>query len=53
MGVEESVDQVKVARAAAAGAGREFPPELTLGASCKRASLFVAYMNPLNFAIQA
>jgi hypothetical protein len=51
MSIEKSVDQVKVAGAAAATAGREFPAELSLGARRKRGSFFVAHVNPLNFAI--
>jgi hypothetical protein len=51
MSIEESVDQVKVAGAAAATAGREFPAELSLSARRKRGSFFVAHVNPLNSAI--
>jgi hypothetical protein len=51
MGIEKSVNQVKVAGATATRAGRELPAQLSLGAGCKRASFFVPHVNPFNFAI--
>jgi hypothetical protein len=51
MSIEKSVDQVKVAGAAASTAGPEFPAELSLGARRKCGSFFMAHVNPLNFAI--
>jgi len=53
MSIEEAVDQVKVAGAAATRAGREFPAQLSLCASRKRGSFFVPHVDPSELAIQA
>jgi hypothetical protein len=53
MSVEEAIDQVEVAGAAATGAGRELPAQLSLGASGKSGGFFVAHMNKLKFVVHA
>jgi hypothetical protein len=52
MSIEEAVDQVKVAGAAATRAGREFPAQLSLCASRKRGSFFVAHVDPFQLLIE-
>ena len=48
MAVEQAVDQVQVARAAAAGAHRELAAEMRLGAGSEGAGLLVAHMHPFD-----
>jgi hypothetical protein len=51
MSIEESIDEVKTAGAAAAAADREFPAELSLGTRSKRRSFFVTDMDPFEVSI--
>src|SRR4051812_34437640 len=48
MRVEEAVDEVKVARAAAARADRELSGEVGLGAGREGGALFMAHVNPID-----
>jgi hypothetical protein len=49
VGVEQSVDQVQIARTAAPGTNRQLTRELCLGSGRERRSLFVANIHPLDF----
>src|SRR5882757_841110 len=51
MAVKQTVDQVQVARSAAAGADREFPRQMRLGARRKGRDLLMTDVNPLDLAL--
>jgi hypothetical protein len=51
--VEQSVDEVQVARSAAAGADGELAAQMRLGPGRERGDLLVPYMDPLDLALAA
>ena len=51
--VEQAVDEVQVARSAAAGANRELTREMGFGAGRERGDLLVPDMDPFDFAVTA
>ena len=51
--VEQTVDEVQVARPAAAGADRELAGQMRLGAGRERRDLLVPDMDPLDLALPA
>ena len=51
MGIEQTVNEMQISRAAASRANGQFVGELPLGSRRKCRCLFVADMNPLNSAI--
>src|SRR5271170_1330014 len=51
MTVEQSVDQMQIARSAAAGADREITREMRLRTCCKGRDLFVPDMNPFDLSL--
>ena len=51
--IEEAVDEVQIARAAAAGADGELARQMRLGARRERGDLLVPDMNPLDLALPA
>jgi hypothetical protein len=48
VGVEQTADEVEVAGATAAGADRQLPSEVSLGASCEGGSLLMANVDPFD-----
>src|SRR5580658_8674301 len=51
MTVEQSVDQMQIARSAAAGADREITREMRLRTCCKGRDLLVPDMNPFDLSL--
>jgi hypothetical protein len=51
--IEQPVDEMQVAGPAAAGANRELPGQMRLGAGGEGAGLFVAHMHPLDLTLPA
>ena len=51
--VEQTIDEVQIARSAAAGAHREIAGQMRLGAGRKRGDLLVPDMDPLDLALAA
>ena len=53
MAVEQAVDEVQIARSAAAGADRELAGQMRLGAGREGRNLLVPDMDPLDLALPA
>src|SRR5262249_26853649 len=51
--VEQAVDEMEIARPAAAGADRELTREMGLGTGCKGCAFLVPDMNPFDLALTA
>src|SRR5580704_19577374 len=51
MTVEQAIDEVQIARSAAAGADREITREMRLRARCKGRDLLVPDMNPFDLSL--
>ena len=53
MAIEKTVDEVKIARSAAAGADRELAGQVRFGARGEGRHFLVAHVNPLDFRLPA
>ncbi len=53
MAIEETVDQMEIARPATARADGEFVRQMCFGARCESGNLFVPNMDPLDFSLPA
>ena len=53
MAIEKTIDEVKIARSAAAGTDRERPGQVRFGARGEGRHFLVAHVNPLDFRLPA
>src|SRR5258705_9811411 len=51
--IEQAIDQVQIAGAAASRTDREFSRQVRLGAGCERSDLLVPHMHPFDLALAA
>src|SRR5579859_1733432 len=53
MGVEKTIDQMEISRAATAAADRQFPGEMRLGAGRESSAFLMAHMDPLDLLLES